>query len=67
MTAMQGAQRGESEADAALVPQRAGQPAAAGAGVLAIDELDGREIGDERGGGDRRDSPGLCVRAGISR
>jgi hypothetical protein len=43
---MQGAQRGESEANAALLPQRAGQPA--GADVLATDEVEGCEIGEEQ-------------------
>jgi hypothetical protein len=47
MTAMQGAQRGESEADAALLPQGAGQHAGRRRRARA-DEIEGCEIGEQK-------------------
>jgi hypothetical protein len=49
MTAMQGAQRGESEADAGLLPRKSRGSKPASGDVLATGELEGCEIGEIQG------------------
>jgi len=65
MTATQGAQRGESAADAALLPRGEQDSRPAGADVLATDELEGCEIGEYRGTRDANGGVLLSVEADV--